>query len=64
MVSSHAEGWADLALEAGMAQGAHNVGVVQVLGYGHLHGGPIWGALDVLVLLRCYDLQPQACTVH
>lgn len=39
-----------------MAEGTHNVGVVQVLSDGHLHGGPIWGALDVLVLLRCYDL--------
>lgn len=48
---------ADLALEAGMAEGAHNVGVGQVLGDGHLHGGPIWGALYVFILLRCYDLQ-------
>ena len=40
-----------------MAQGAHNVGVVQILGEGHLHGGPIWGALYVLVLLWCYDLK-------
>lgn len=47
----------DLALEAGMAKGAHNVGVVQVLGDSHLHGGPIRGTLDVLILLRCYDLQ-------
>ena len=45
-----------LALEAGMAQGAHNVGVVQVSGEGHLHGGPVWGTLDVLVLLWCNDL--------
>ena len=47
----------DLALEAGMAEGANDVGVVQVLGDGHLHGRPIGGALYVLVLLRRYDLQ-------
>lgn len=47
----------DLTLEAGMAQGTHNVGVVQVLGNGHLHGGPIWGALYVLVLLWSNNLQ-------
>ena len=47
----------DLTLEASMAKGAHNVGVVQVLGEGHLHGGPIWGALYVLVLLWSNDLQ-------
>ena len=47
----------DLALKAGMAEGTHNVGVVQVLGDGHLHGGPIRGALYVLVLLRRNDLQ-------
>ncbi len=45
-----------------MTQGAHNVGVVQVLGKGHLHGGPIWGALYILVLLWCYDLQHQDLT--
>jgi len=42
-----------------MTQGTHNVGVIQVLGKGHLHGGPIWCAFDILVLLWCYDLQHQ-----
>ena len=40
-----------------MTQSAHNVGVVQMLGESHLHGGPIWGPLYILVLLWCYDLQ-------
>ena len=40
-----------------MPEGSHNVGVVQALGQGDLHGGPIWGALDVLVLLWRNDLQ-------
>lgn len=53
-----------LALEAGMAECAHNVGVVQVLGDGHLHGGAIRGALNVLVLLRCYDLQTMQVASH
>ena len=44
-----------------MAEGTHNVRVVQVLGEGHFHGGPIWGALNILVLLRRYDLHP--CTI-
>ena len=54
---------ADLALKAGMTQGAHNVGVVQVLSDSHFHGGPIRSALYVLVLLRRYDLQPQPYTI-
>ncbi len=45
-----------------MTQGTHDVGMVQVLGEGHLHGGPIWGALYILVLLWCYDLQHQDIT--
>lgn len=47
----------DLTLEAGMTEGSHNVGVVQVLSDGYLHWGSIRGALYVLVLLRRYDLQ-------
>lgn len=42
-----------------MAKGAHNVGVGEVLSQRHLHGGPIRGALDVLVLLGGHNLQMQ-----
>lgn len=45
-----------LACEAGMSECAYNVGVVQVLGEGYLHWGPVRGALYILVLLWSYDL--------
>ena len=48
-----------LAHEAGMSEGVYNVGVAQVLSEGYLHGGPIRGALYVLVLLWRYDLHSQ-----
>lgn len=45
-----------LAVEAGMSEGVHNVGVAQVFGEGYFHGGPVRGALDVFVLCCSYDL--------
>lgn len=45
-----------LAGEAGMSHRVYNVGVAQILGEGYLHGGPIRGALYVLVLLWGDDL--------
>ncbi len=45
-----------LAAEAGVSKGMYYIGVAQAMGEGHLHGGPVWGALYVLVLLWRYDL--------
>lgn len=39
-----------------MPKGLDNIGVAEVLGEGYLHGSPVRGALDILVLLWCYDL--------
>ena len=46
-----------LAGKAGMSECMYDVGVVQAAGQGDLHGGPVWGALYILVLLWGYDLQ-------
>ena len=45
-----------LAVEAGVPEGTYNIRVGQPPGQGYLHGGPIWGTLDVPVLLWGYDL--------
>ena len=47
----------NLAVEAGVSEGVHNVGAMHPSSQDHLHGSSFRGALDELVLFCTYDLQ-------